>query len=270
MKICAQSRGGIGNRLNNLISAMIAADTMGYDLNIYWQTNNHLNCEFSDIFSEPQITTKLWTNAKDPDCLHLPQDCKLFINDKKINYCNMTDSEQKLIISYFKKFKIHQYIQDRVNLFINNFFKESQRIIGIHFRYDPEWLLARRNLATQGADFYSSLFLNKMYQYDQSATTFFISTSNNESRKAFLISDNVVYYDKQIDSNMCMRHMNRNKLAVIDAIIDMHILSKCDEIIVTPNSTFSECAWFFGECKPLVYNPINQRYLVSKPYNYEP
>ena len=53
----------------------------------------------------------------------------------------------------------------------------------------------------------------------------------------------------------------RTKSSLIPAIIDMYLLSRCKEIVITPASTFSECAWYLSGCSARIFHPINKVYL---------
>ena len=42
---------------------------------------------------------------------------------------------------------------------------------------------------------------------------------------------------------------NKDYSSMIDAVADMWILGHCPEMIVSPESTFSEVAWWWGGCQ---------------------
>jgi hypothetical protein len=59
------------------------------------------------------------------------------------------------------------------------------------------------------------------------------------------------------------KNLRRDKIAMQEAILDLYTLAKCDEIIITPQSTFSECSWYLGGCKAKLYDPISKKYLIE-------
>lgn len=258
-KIYLASYGGLGNRIKHLVSGMILSEQTGYDIDLYWPINDHLSCKFEDLFVSPQFN-RILPRDKTPAHISLKDGYSLWLNDKVVSFTN--DSVVKNIItSFFKKLQIHSHIIDTANRFIETSLQDTKHIIGIHYRYDKEWFTSRGNLKTS-ID-YTDFFIQKMLTYDQDSTKFFISSANQQAIQPFMRFNNVICYNKQYESNTHVRYKERNTTAVIEALVDMYILSRCKEIIITPLSTFSECAWFFGDCKPLIYDPIRtNRYLI--------
>lgn len=52
--------------------------------------------------------------------------------------------------------------------------------------------------------------------------------------------------------NRVVELKNKDYSSMIDAVADMWILAHCPEMIVSPQSTFSEVAWWWGGCKSKV------------------
>lgn len=256
-KIFIRSLGGIGNRMKNLVSGMILAEKEKKELLVEWPINCHLDCNYSDIFLHPKINfiqntpDNLLSIARDKDSF-------IFIDNLNVTISN-SNSYKEIIISNFNKFIPKTEISDKL---ID--FESDKQIVGIHYRYDDEWIECRSDLQRMiknNINFFD-LFLQKIYSYNLESTIFFISCSNNIVLDKFKkININKIFYQKTQDSNLNKYKLNRNKVATEEAVLDLYTLAKCDDIIITPQSTFCECAWYLGNCKAKLYNPISQKYL---------
>ena len=89
--------------------------------------------------------------------------------------------------------------------------------------------------------------MNKILE-DNPNIKFFICTDCILTQKRFIKKyPNSIYYKKRDNLNI-----RNTKTAIQDAFIDILILSKLKYLLVSPKSTFTEVAWWFGECKAFV------------------
>lgn len=145
----------------------------------------------------------------------------------------------------FSKLKINQEILD----YVNDFSKEWDNMIGLHIR---SWYCDRHK--------YHS---NKLFEE--------AINSLDKDRKIFLCGDNdkVLKYFENVYGNRIIVHSqdryihphfaesghNNSIQTNVDAFIDLLLLSKCDTIVGTYASTFTEVAWWIGQCKSKVIIP---------------
>lgn len=254
--IYINSVGGLGNRLKNIVSGMILSDQQNKLLKVYWILNSHFGCNFNDIFKYPKLDL-----LKDPvEVFDIPRnrDWQLIINNENISIYNIQDNNKIIASEYFSKFILHDEVRQLLDYYMEKFDIINKYTIGVHFRYDNEWITCRQMTNNQE---FIDLFISKMSTYTEKNSQFFISCANTETTKLFLKHHSIIYAPKTIETNLTYRNLNRNKQAMVEAVIDMYILSKCREIIITPLSTFSECAWYLGKCSPRLYNPISKTYI---------
>lgn len=261
--IFVKSIGGLGNRLNNLVSGMILADQTSSDLYMDWPSTRYLPNDYDELFCEPNPKR---FNCTSDDVLTIPRnrDHQLIINDKHISYTNATEEDTKIIKKYFAKIKPHPEVLD----VINNFAKENnlENAVGIHYRYDNEWV-GRSDLQgriQQGFSF-QKMMLDIVDSYAKNSVVF-LSCSDQKDQALFKQFSNVKTFEKteSVHSEATPENKHRvvrTKSSLIPAIIDMYLLSRCKEIVITPASTFSECAWYLSGCSARIFHPINKVYL---------
>jgi len=141
--------------------------------------------------------------------------------------------------------KINQDIQD----YVNNFTENWDDVIGLHIR---SWYCDRRR--------YHS---NKLFEDAIDAL--------DKDKKIFLCGDNddvLKHFENRYGSRIIthpqerFNHPHKAESGLnpsfqtnVDAFIDLLCLSKCETIVGTYASTFTEVAWWFGKCKPKVIIP---------------
>lgn len=258
------SSGGLGNKMKNLVSGMIMSDSIDGKLFVEWIVSSHCGCRYDEIFESPQINTMPPNTHNEKINFSIPrsQDWQLLINNEIININNISEYHKKIISTYFQKFIPIETIRYKIDTFINEYNLDQKYTIGIHYRYDNEWLTKKeiQDQIQSGKNF-AQCFFDKISQYN-ATTQFFLAFSNNNIISNFSHVKNLVYNTKNSNTNENARNLNRNKIAMIEAVIDMYLLSLCNEIIITPNSTFSECAWYIGGCKAKLFDPILQKYIA--------
>ncbi len=145
----------------------------------------------------------------------------------------------------FLMLKINQDIQD----YVNDFTDSWDDVIGLHIR---SWYCDRRR--------YHS---NKLFEDAIDAL--------DKDKKIFLCGDNddvLKHFEDRYGSRIIthpqerFNHPHKAESGLnpsfqtnVDAFIDLLCLSKCETIVGTYASTFTEVAWWFGKCKPKVIIP---------------
>lgn len=146
----------------------------------------------------------------------------------------------------FKKLDINPEILE----YVNDFTKDWDDMVGVHIR---SWYCQRNKWHD------NSIFENEIDKLDQNKKIFFCS-DNSDVQKYFIekYGDRIITYEREIYNHPHKAESGHNKdlQANVDAFIEMLLLSRCSTIIGTYISTFTECAWWFGDCKPNVIIPI--------------
>lgn len=148
---------------------------------------------------------------------------------------------------YFKKLKINPDILNYVNNFVKDW---DNNVIGLHVRtyYHPDWKKLYDN----------NLYDEKLSKLDESKKIFFCC-DNLDIHNRFIekYGEKLITYDRERYNDVYNAEsgFNDDLQVNIDAFIEMLILSKCSTIIGTHLSTFTECSWWFGECKSKVIIP---------------
>lgn len=257
--------GGLGNRMGCLIGGLYFAKETNRTPIVIWPENNWCGCSFEDLF-EFTMEFKNWglnetvsnTNNFDYVVHEFSQfsqfNLNLFQNnyeslihfkEKKTNvvyYHNVIPEyiDEQIQLNHLKNLKINIKILQEVKTFLNKF--GNKKVYGIHFRK---------------TDFHN--FLNEDF-YDNAIKQnlndlFFVCSDDKETELKFKQNQNVITYEKNnyvsklidgswndgiIDSEgrRFRFNVNRSKQSVMEAFVDMLILSNTE--IITPNtgSTF--------------------------------
>jgi len=252
MTVTMVSDGGLCNRMKNMISAMSQYDSINTisDIDSYIfpflnKVDNIINPYPKnwrlEVFSEEEKYTKEY---KTIDFLYekVPQ----YFIDK--------------YLSVIKKIQINSDIIQ----FVNQYTFDWEDVIGVHIR---TWQ------GNERAQWHSnSLFENEIDKLN-SNKKIFLCSDNSDTIGYFKskYQDRIIIYDQTLHNTPASSwsdNANFNNLQlVVDGIIDNLLLSKCDIIIGTWVSTFSEVAWWLGGCKSKVIIPkppnVSQNFVNS-------
>ena len=265
--------GGLGNRLGSLFGGLYFSNTTGKTPIVIWPENNWCGCSFGDLF-ESDIQSNNWgINFSIESMSH----CNFIVHDSSqikfpvtcieennfethIKYKNSKEDifyYHNIIPDYIdtytqilllKSLKINSNILNKVNNFLEPY--KEQIINGLHFRK---------------TDFRT--FLNEDH-YEQIIKqnfdkTFFVCSDDKQTELKFKLNTNVItfeknnYVNKLVDSDWnasivdsegrsFIFNVNRSRESVIEAFIDMLILSKTN-IITENSSTFLNFAKLYGK-----------------------
>lgn len=246
----------LGNRLTVLISDMFLAEEYykSEKFEIYWELIRH---KFSDLFDNKFIEYQnIHEIGSDYIFLKRNHVCKDY--KKELNgFVHLNSDKLDDVYSYHYKFDHtlcytyektpielrERYLKQIQKLIVNkNIIEEVNRIsskwkgniVGVHIRLGDFKKYPDRVVKLE--QFY--------YIMDQMKDcNFFIST--DEIKCIGLLQERygkerIFYHDHKYDSK-------RNDY--ITAFIGILLLSRCKKLIVTNYSTYSQLAWYFGECK---------------------
>jgi hypothetical protein len=269
-KILIFSDGGLGNRLNSLIGGLLTSPLIGTQPEICWPINNWCRCHFDDLFStELSVTShsinEIFLDEQKIYLIHENQLGKVFTNtyphslDSIEKIKNLTqdivyfhNSTEKILLS-LSNFKINEKILETVNYFCENN-NITKQVKGIHLRKtdhgrqldsDAIWLQCKNDLHTR----------------------YFVCSDDKLTEEKFKQLPNITIFPKEFyveklvegswndkikdtDGRIFAYNVNRSKNSVIEAFIDLLILSRTT-IVIKNKSSFLGWAKIYSNLKTL-------------------
>ena len=237
---------GMGNRFKIYISYMARYDTV----KIEKQTDMHLfeNFELCDRDEDIKIYP------------HTGNGWRLLVDDEEVEYIDKyktidqlyNDTPQYFIDKYvpiFQSLKIKPNIKNIIDDFTKNWDKDN--MIGLHIRTSLPPVDSGRNMPWIDFDG----FEREILKYPKTQK-FFLASDNSQIISDYVSKypDQIITYPKQdiVRNDAHFDDLNQT----IDGFVEMYLLSQCfKKLIVTFSSTYSECAWWFGDCKAEVFMP---------------
>ena len=276
---------GLANRIRSIASCLVLANHLKYKLYVNWTISTGFDhTKFTDLFNKfdkvelisscdyESLSNKSFNLSEVYDGLcdtcssQFNKDVythKLF--KKEFKYIKLRCSNyipwaipSKIISENIPNFK-NTYTDILANIIPSNYvlFKslkvidsfEKQKVIGIHIRAGD---------ATSSKNMHNGMYSNKVQQ------TIFDFVKNN-SFKFFLCTDEKrihdLYYDNFKDRMFCYKksfvksEYGKEKQGQVDAMIELYILSKTNNVLLTSPSSFAKLS---------VDLSTNGRYLVNK------
>ncbi len=265
--------GGMGNRLNSLIGGIWTSKKLNIPYTITWPPNNACGCYFHDLFdTTTPVTTQginslFENNIKNIFLIHknhtkfelkrwykMNEDSlkQLLTEDDHIVYYHDQIPElitNKDIINILSGLKIQKHILEEINNFcLNN--KIDSTVQGVHLR------LTDRSHEINVNDLYNIVL-------SQPDNKFFVCSDSLEWESKFSLLDNVFCYPKteyvttlisgkwrntvtDQEGRISEYNVNRSRNSVIQAFIDLLILSKTSILATNKNSTFLKIAYLYN------------------------
>lgn len=282
--------GGISNRVKCLISMWRLADLYGRELILYWPKNYACGCKFRDLFENEikEINESQLVKIKKKDMqffgdgfltiknspkkylitgtsrlLLTPRELeenehlkKMYtLNGKRVdsNFFNIPEKIKKDILKYLVRLRPTKSLQKELDSFEKKY--NLKEMVGVHIRrgdfYDRPTSAGRVSP--------NEKFIEKMKELvkEKPRTKFFLCTDSREGEEIIEkeFPGRVFKYPKTSFVRADVR-------AIQEGLIDLLLLSKTKHIIGTYKSTFTEMAWWFGECKPkieIIVDPEKER-----------
>lgn len=264
---------GLGNRLKGLISGMRLSKILGRELILYWPTTKIFGCDFEDLFenSFPKIGEKelkkikkegncklyrdVLDNMDDPHkyllfktwrFVFLPNEipknfAKVFPSKEGRNidfeYDRIPEETRQKLLIYTNKLKPKKQI-------VGDDFAEKYNLkdcIGVHIRKgDYRFTVERRDKVSSDEKFIKRM--NEM-----SKNKFLLCTDSKETEDKFkkVFGKRIIIFPKG-------NRKQSKSITIKEALIDLLLLSKTKHILGSYLSTFTELAWWFGNCKSKV------------------
>lgn len=268
--IIVQPDGGLCNRLRVLVSSLILAECMGRKPQLLWRPNAVCNCEFYDLFQYDPLTNVVphWCDrlarfllprqgigVSLANLLTLGGGNGVVIDQQglgKLDYkINLSDFEDYPFI-YFRDcysdfipahFSPEDY-SEKASSYLNRFkpvdfvseklFDLPSPTIGVHIRCGDN----KKSVQTSSLD----RFVKKMKQClnMQPQNLFFLATDEPavEIKLKEIFPEKIITFTKSSFDR-------KKKICIQEALVDLLMLSRCDRILGSFWSTFSEYASMF-------------------------
>ena len=181
---------------------------------------------------------------------------RLYLSDEDLKYREeykyidlLYENTPKYFIDKYNKILDKLQINEEILQYVENFSKDWEKTIGLHVR---SWYCDRKEWHS------NELFENIIDNLDPNLKIF-LCGDNKEVIDHFLhrYGNRIIIHDQEKYSNSHLAESGHNNSIQtnVDAFIDLLLLSKCDTIVGTYASTFSEVAWWFGRCNSKVIIP---------------
>jgi hypothetical protein len=269
-KIFISCDGGLGNRLGSLIGGIELAEVLNYEYVILWPQNRWCNCNFEDLYdinnnfininqnhndfmrdnkisliishinnNYPSDIELLWQHDRMKYRYFYKHD-NIFYNHNSIpNHVSDDDSSRQL-----SKIKISPQIIEKVFEFINQTQINSETI-GLHIRRTDSPIIASDE---QYVNFINGQKDKKIFICSDEKD---IEMKLKSHSKNVISRNKIEYVEKYVEgpwrnSNLPdVFNVNRSKQSVIDAFIDMLLLSRTSIVRFNNNGSFYKLAQLY-------------------------
>lgn len=239
---------GLCNRIKTLISALTVYDE------IYTEVEGD-----AYIFPDIKLVNESINPIIDWRLKVLPEE-EHYIDQYKTIDLLYEKTPQYFIDKYVKLIESLRIDSDILE-YVTDFIKDwDSDVLGVHIR-------------TWHSDFprnswhHNSIFENEIDKFPENKRIFLCS-DNPETIKYFSnrYGDRIITHSQKLHSSFLGQihpydQYHNDVQLIVDGFIDCLLLSKCDNIIGTFCSTFTEVAWWFGGCKAKV--------IIPEPLNYD-
>ena len=274
--IVAHNQGGLGNRIKCIVSCLRYGDQNQIPCRIHWpivkdyETNHHLlNCPFSELFQNPLEIDKIDEEMEtyESHCLKIfdsdnlpdnfdtyePNYAKHQGNDIRgrnidFNYQKIPEKVRYQYVKYFSQLELRPQLSKKVNEFSKKF---SSHTISVHIRSWAGQNEEGRNyiLFQKGIEKFES----EMLKYKNH--NFFLSSDSEKVLEYFqkksILQKRIICYPR----NTSLKNSRGSIEGVQEDLIELYLLSKNSKIIGSHNSTFTEVAWWLGNCPDITIIP---------------
>ena len=257
--------GGLGNRINAICSSIAYCKQKNKSLNILWFKDPGLNCSINELmYIDPRLTNVQMVDAKFSDFIFranprkknfwMPKIFQYFLFDRRMyenevykvvstfekpDFGCIDDFKHIFMVSYWRfwldpdmwnSIVIAPQIQQKVSE-ITTSFKDNKRIIGIHIRRTDNPYSIKESP--------TGLFIKKIQEeidIYKDDVRFYLASDSLEEKKTI-----VTTFGNKIITSMKQPSRN-NKEGIIDAFVEMNVLSQTDKIYAPFCTSFSETA----------------------------
>lgn len=255
--IVAACPAGLGNRMKCMVSTIKKASEDGEKGKVpllFWPVNDNCGCTYDDLFKHKPFARELDEEElkkleNTVDELEINKTWKFISsstgNPLDFKFGKLKQKEIDEFVDYFKEFEPTQEIEDVIDAIVYKYAEDfsAGNVIGVHIRkgdYNVSFD-GRQHISTEKGfceRMWALIEVNPDYK-------FLLCTEDEETEERFeklFGKDKIIYFHKKF------RGRDRPE-AMKEALIDLHLLSKCNIILGTFLSTFTEVAWWIGGCK---------------------
>lgn len=232
MKVNVHNSRGICNRLKSILSML----RVGNEINLIWNKNHLVNCEFNDLFENKfRICDRIYYNFNQWQFVLTDEEREKYeLEHINFMYNDTPDELKKSICNICKILEPIDYIQYKIDEFKHIF---DEDISTLSIRSYPE--TSER-----------SINVHRIYErIDTIQGDIFITCDNQQIAKKIIndYGSRILYYPKRT-------HWGDSKstIGMQDIIIDLYLGGMAKTLYASWHSTFSEMQWFFGGCKARV------------------
>ena len=277
--IVSSNTGGLANRLKCWISSYRLSQELNTSYKVEWKVlkkqdnvDHYLNCKFDKLFensNEYLNNEKLDKIIKyDKPFFYLTLNDRLIIQECNYidnydskglkytnkmqnpidhNYLNIPKKIRESLIDSFKIIKLDKYIEDNIINYVNNNFL-NRNIISIHIRNwsrnneESRNKIVKNNYLTFEEEMLKYL---DCFYYLSTDSEFILDYFTNKSK----VKNRILIYNRKSKLDIS----REIELGIQEDLIELYLLSKTkynnkNFIIGSLNSTFTEVAWYLGEC----------------------
>lgn len=259
--IIALARGGLGNRMKCLISAMRMAEGESRELILFWPVDSDCACCFSDLFENKisqigrfqlnQLIDKedfvrsyrvcdTWRLLTFPQDTLPPNFSQAYVSEKGDNidfeYGRIPLLVRENILKYIKRLEPNKYILEKADEFGGKFDDDTVSV----------------NIRSWAGEERSPLFdIGNVYRImDKKKNGLFFAVCDSPEvleRLKFRYGGRILFYPRRTFPGD-----RRSGEGIQDALIELLLLAKNKNLVVSYLSTFSEMAWWLGGCQAKV------------------
>jgi hypothetical protein len=262
-KMIIFSDGGLGNRLNSLIGGLIAAEKLGCTPVLCWPVNNWCGCPFEDLFVlNLEIIDKGINDIfLDDDKIYLTHDTqpgKVFNNkfDHSVESLNIIREMSQDIVYYHNKIPGY-FLQDDIIKQLKTF-KIASNILLQAKSFCKQHSIGKniKGVHLRKTDHGRQIDSDQMFEniLNDKKSGYFICSDDKDTEDKFNELKNVLVYpktsyvEKLIDGGWTTKikdsegrifpyNVDRSKQSVIEAFVDLLVLSRTN-IIIRNKSSF--------------------------------
>ena len=276
--IVAANPGGIANRIKCLVSMWRLSEEFNKKFYLYWIKNKTCGASFSDLFENDfsEISKEKLKEIPAEECF-LSQTFRFITltdeipdkfakvypttrgNNIDFEFERIPQKVRENLLLYLKLLKPIKNIKYIVDHFAEKY--DVENLVGVHVRRD-DFLYGKERLGDVSSN---EKFFEKMKEIlnNDPSTKFFVCTDSQETEDEFIkeFGDKIIVYPKK-------NRDRTTRIATQQGLIDLLLLSRTKHIVGTFRTTFTELAWWFGDCKAkvdiIIDEDLNKKYEENK------
>ncbi|EGJ31344.1 hypothetical protein LYNGBM3L_40940 [Moorena producens 3L] len=244
--------GGLCNRLRALCAYLCLSYFWDIPLLMCWHPEEACNCYFEDICEtvcetiSPQSILKLLRNEDSCNILYVTEHKWHSIHQRYLEDSIDHETFRKHYLKFVRQMKLKDNLLQEIEKFVEKYWQND--MIGIHIRRTDLW----KHLKSRGLESHFSSddkFIRAIEKEIANGCSNFFLATDNEGTKTLIseqFPDQIISYCQTFDDSQ------KRQTSVENSLIDLYLLSKCQKILGSYYSSFSEYAAALGNI-PLVY-----------------